>query len=279
MERRPPDGMRRSMKIIDPWRIRLVSRSFLLQPLSMQRRIVGLLLTVILWGAGCATAPRYSVTRIREPKTTARVRVEAMIVEAETNVIDEFLTALNLKTLECTGKTAHTAQVHAVLARFQQKPGFTIKRFPSLTLADGEKREANCQKNMRYAAEYHDDLTVKTWATRGAGLRWSCAADINKDDSIALKAKVEHTVFERWIEYKSHRVENGRETETTLKQPAFNKRSMSTNVIIQNGTTIVLGSLIREENTHSNARTKTSRMINLFFLFSAEILPPPQSPH
>jgi general secretion pathway protein D len=101
--------------------------------------------------------------------------------------------------------------------------------------------------------------------------------------------------FEGFINYNTYAVANSTQFTFTIPQPIFNKRQITTSVIIWDGQTVVLGGLIREDNVKTidkipflgdiplvgrffQSKTDSSTKRNLIIFLSARIVDPSGKP-
>jgi len=153
----------------------------------------------------------------------------------------------------------------------KHRKGVERTEFPIIVVADGEKVEANRQKPMRYADSYNDDLTPKSYATKGIGVRWSCLPTI-KDEGVQFELDLEKTDFEGYVDYSTQRTEAGNTRKAIIRQPIFNSRTISTTASLKSGQTMILGGVSRRETCQEKDGQKIVSQSDSYILITAEIL-------
>jgi hypothetical protein len=157
-----------------------------------------------------------------------------------------------------------SGKARAVIDELRHCPDARVKVFPPLNLADGERREADCQTPLRYAAEWNDDGSVKTWRTQGIGLKWSCEAEID-GNAVMIRVKPEDVEFRGWSSFDA-----GKDIER-LKLPIILSRELDISLTLRPGTTVIMSGGSSKDTVRRGGREETHQTINRFFL-SAEIL-------
>jgi general secretion pathway protein D len=153
-----------------------------------------------------------------------------------------------------------------------RKSGNNLLSAPKLTVLSGERAEITVARELIYPRAYGNVEssvssrssssgggsavavtagTPKDFATRNVGMEMHVTAVVEDDGSISLTLEPCVTEFEGFVEYGGPSVAVAGTTTVTVPsgfyQPVFSVRRIRTEVTIDNGATVVMGGLTREE--------------------------------
>lgn len=164
-----------------------------------------------------------------------------------------------------------TFDVDAVVNALSRKSGTNLMSAPSLTVLSGERADITVAQEMIYPRSFGDvDSNVsrgsstttgsavsitagtpKDFTKRNVGVEMGVTANVEDDDSISMSLEPCVTEFEGFVEYGGPSIAVADGTTVSVPsgfyQPVFNVRKIRTEVTVQNGATIVMGGLTREE--------------------------------
>ncbi|MDR1438197.1 MAG: hypothetical protein LBI69_04025 [Puniceicoccales bacterium] len=159
--------------------------------------------------------------------------------------------------------------MHAV----EQHSGSDLMSAPKVTVLSGKTAEIVVAQEMRYPEDYDEiqsavgsgsNLTTSTSAgvtitagtprnfkTRNIGVEMTVTPFVENDGKITLQLEPTVTEFEGYVEYGGVSVAVAGGTTVTVPsgffQPVFTTRKIRTEVTIENGATVIMGGLTREE--------------------------------
>ncbi|MBN1404702.1 MAG: hypothetical protein JW942_09590 [Opitutales bacterium] len=162
--------------------------------------------------------------------------------------------------------------VEAVVNALARKSGNDLLSAPKLTVLSGERAEITVAQEMIYPRSFGNMEssvsrgssysgggaavavtagTPKDFTTRNVGVEMAVTATVEDDGSISLTLEPCVTEFEGFVEYGGPSVAVAGSTTVTVPsgfyQPMFSVRRIRTEVTIDNGATVVMGGLTREE--------------------------------
>jgi general secretion pathway protein D len=164
-------------------------------------------------------------------------------------------------------------QIHSVIHALEQHTGSDLMSAPKVTVLSGKTAEIVVAQEMRYPEEY-DEIqsavgigsslgttasagvtitagTPRNFKTRNVGVEMTVTPFVEDDDKITLQLEPTVTEFERFVEYGGVSVAVAGSTTVTIPsgfyQPVFTTRKIRTELTIENGATVVMGGLTREE--------------------------------
>ncbi|MDR1456703.1 MAG: type II and III secretion system protein [Puniceicoccales bacterium] len=165
------------------------------------------------------------------------------------------------------------AQIHSVIRALEQHTGSDLMSAPKVTVLSGKTAEIVVAQEMRYPEAY-DEIqssvgmgsslgattsagvtitagTPRNFKTRNIGVEMVVTPFVEDDDKITLQLEPTVTEFERFVEYGGASVAVAGNTTVTIPsgfyQPVFTTRKIRTELTIENGATVVMGGLTREE--------------------------------
>jgi general secretion pathway protein D len=161
--------------------------------------------------------------------------------------------------------------VDAVVNALSRKSGSNLMSSPRLTVLSGERAEITVAKEMIYPRSYGDvnsnvsrgsigasgsavSITAGTprdFTKRNVGVEMGVTATVEDNKSISMTLEPCVTEFEGFVEYGGPSVAVSGSTTVTVPsgfyQPVFNVRRIRTEVTVNNGATIIMGGLTRDE--------------------------------
>lgn len=161
--------------------------------------------------------------------------------------------------------------VEAVINALSRKSGSNLMSAPRLTVLSGERAEITVAQEMIYPRAYGDVNsnvsrgsntttgsavsitagTPKDFTKRNVGVEMGVTATVEEHQSISLTLEPCVTEFEGFVEYGGPSIAVSGSTTVTVPsgfyQPVFNVRRIRTEVTVDNGSTIIMGGLTREE--------------------------------
>jgi general secretion pathway protein D len=164
-------------------------------------------------------------------------------------------------------------QIGAVLRALEQHAGSDLMSAPKVTVLSGKTAEIVVAQEFRYPEEY-DAIqssvgngsstnastsagvtitagTPRNFKTRNIGVEMTVTPIVEEDDRISLQLAPMVTEFEGFVEYGGSSIAvSGGATVTVPSgffQPIFSTRRIQTEVTIDDGATVVMGGLTREE--------------------------------
>ncbi|MDR0727552.1 MAG: hypothetical protein LBF26_01495 [Puniceicoccales bacterium] len=165
------------------------------------------------------------------------------------------------------------SQIHSVIHALEQHTGSDLMSAPKVTVLSGKTAEIVVAQEMRYPEAY-DEIqsavgigsslgstssagvtitagTPRNFKTRNVGVEMTVTPFVEDDDKITLQLEPTVTEFERFVEYGGVSVAVAGSTTVTIPsgfyQPVFTTRRIRTELTIENGSTVVMGGLTREE--------------------------------
>ncbi|MDR0428670.1 MAG: hypothetical protein LBG86_01385, partial [Puniceicoccales bacterium] len=164
-------------------------------------------------------------------------------------------------------------QMGTMMRAIEQHSGSDLMSAPKVTVLSGKTAEIVVAQEMRYPEEYDEiqssvgsgsNLTTSTAAgvtitagtprnfkTRNIGVEMVVTPFVEADNKITLQLEPTVTEFEGYVEYGGVSVAVAGGTTVTVPsgffQPIFTTRKIRTEVTIENGATVVMGGLTREE--------------------------------
>ncbi|MCC7518225.1 MAG: hypothetical protein IT578_03460 [Verrucomicrobiae bacterium] len=165
-------------------------------------------------------------------------------------------------------------QLQVMIDALSQKGLTNLLSAPRVTTVSGDSAKIMVTREFIYPSTYTDPQvqagTSSTtggtagvgitspspsgWTTREIGVILDVKPNVNPDDNLTINLTLSPEVvdFEGFINYNTYAVANSTQFTFTIPQPVFNKRQITTSVIIWDGQTVVLGGLIREDTTKTN---------------------------
>jgi general secretion pathway protein D len=165
------------------------------------------------------------------------------------------------------------AQVNLMIRALEQKTGSDLMSAPKLTVLSGKTAHIIVAQELRYPQSYgetHSEVgsgsslnnatsagvtitsgTPRDFTTRNVGVEMRVTPIVENDTNISLQLEPKVTEFEGFMEYggMSVAVSGGATVyvPSGFYQPIFSTREIRTEVTVQNGWTVVMGGLTREE--------------------------------
>ncbi|MDR3273954.1 MAG: hypothetical protein LBS87_01285 [Puniceicoccales bacterium] len=165
------------------------------------------------------------------------------------------------------------AQVNLMIRALEQKTGSDLMSAPKLTVLSGKTANIVVAQELRYPQSYgetHSEVgsgsslnnatsagvtitagTPRDFTTRNVGVEMRVTPIVESDSNISLKLEPKVTEFEGFMEYGGMSVAvaggNVVHLPSGFYQPIFSTREIRTEVTVQNGWTVVMGGLTREE--------------------------------
>ncbi len=163
--------------------------------------------------------------------------------------------------------------IEAVISALSRKSGNNLMSAPRLTVLSGERAEITVAQEMIYPQSFGNVEssvsrggsssgggnaavavtagTPRDFTTRNVGVEMGVCATVEDDGSISLILEPCVTEFEGFVEYGGPSVAVAGTTTVTVPsgfyQPVFSVRRIRTELTIDNGATVVMGGLTREE--------------------------------
>ncbi|MDR0340484.1 MAG: hypothetical protein LBH53_02915 [Puniceicoccales bacterium] len=164
-------------------------------------------------------------------------------------------------------------QIGFVLRALEQQTGADLMSAPKVTVLSGKTAEIVVAQEFRYPEDYDPILssvgtssgtlsgssagvtitagTPRNFKTRNIGVEMRVTPIVEADDRISLRLEPSVTEFEGFVEYGGSSIAvSGGSTVTVPSgffQPIFSTRRITTEVTIDDGATVVMGGLTREE--------------------------------
>ncbi|MDR0647232.1 MAG: type II and III secretion system protein [Puniceicoccales bacterium] len=198
----------------------------------------------------------------------------ALTANAESSTPPSFPNILNLgpKSSFLNAATVLNGyQMGCIMQALEQKTGTDLMSAPKITVLSGRKAEIIVAQEFRYPESYRDTHaevggtgrdapsagtalmagTPEKFVTRNVGVEMSVTPIVESNYRINLALEPCVTEFEGFVEYGGNNVVTYGTNKHVLNagyyQPIFSKRQIKTEVTIQNGSTVVMGGLTREE--------------------------------
>jgi general secretion pathway protein D len=154
-------------------------------------------------------------------------------------------------------------QFQVVLRALNQKKGIDVLSAPKVTTKSGTDATIEIIREFRYPEEYDPPqipqttgfgtqpitpATPTTFTMKPVGIRLEVQPNVGEDGTIDLRLLPEVTEFEGFINYGSPIENQGVVvTDNVINYPVFSQRKVETSVILNDGQTVALGGLIRED--------------------------------
>jgi general secretion pathway protein D len=155
-------------------------------------------------------------------------------------------------------------QFQVVLRALNQKKGIDVLSAPKVTTKSGVGATIEIVREFRYPEEYSPPevpqttggsgaqvvtpATPTTFAMKPVGIKLEVQPDVGENGTIELELLPEVTEFEGFINYGSPIRNRGiTVTENFINYPVFSERKVVTRILINDGQTVALGGLIRED--------------------------------
>jgi len=164
------------------------------------------------------------------------------------------------------------ADVDVAIRALARKTGSDLMSAPKVTVLSGKQATITVAQELRYpesfgdieseASEGGDDGgggssisitagTPRDFVTRNVGVEMSVTPNVGENDTISLLLEPQVTEFQGFVEYGGPSVAVSGDTTVTVPagffQPVFATRSISTEVTVFDGATLVMGGLTRDE--------------------------------
>lgn len=165
------------------------------------------------------------------------------------------------------------AQIGLMIRALEQNNGSDLMSAPKLTVLSGKTANIVVAQELRYPQNYGEthsevgsgsSLTTSTSAgvtitagtprdfiTRNVGVEMKVTPTVEDNDNISLQLEPKVTEFEGFMEYGGMSVAVASGTTVYVPsgfyQPVFSTREIQTEVTVQNGATVIMGGLTREE--------------------------------
>ena len=166
-----------------------------------------------------------------------------------------------------------STQLGFMLRALEQQTGSDLMSAPKVTVLSGKTAEIVVAQEFRYPEEYDAILssvgtsggtltgssagvtitagTPRNFKTRNIGVEMSVTPMVEADDRISLQLAPSVTEFDGFVEYGGPSIAVSGGSTVTIPsgffQPIFSTRRIKTEVTIDNGATVVMGGLTREE--------------------------------
>lgn len=162
--------------------------------------------------------------------------------------------------------------MNVLLRALEQHGGSDLMSAPKLTVLSGKTAEIVVAQELRYPQSFGDIRsevgtsdrngnvgsgvsitagTPKDFAVRNIGVEMEVTPTVEDNNSISLRLEPQVTEFEGFVEYGGNSVALSGNTTVNVPsgffQPIFSTRKIRTEVTIQDGATVVMGGLTREE--------------------------------
>ncbi|MDR1255722.1 MAG: hypothetical protein LBJ94_02235 [Puniceicoccales bacterium] len=164
-------------------------------------------------------------------------------------------------------------QVNLMIRALEQKTGSDLMSAPKLTVLSGKTANIVVARELRYPQSYgetHSEVgsgsllanatsagvtitagTPRDFTTRNVGVEMRVTPIVEDDTNISLRLEPKVTEFEKFMEYGGMNVAVAGGKAVYISpgffQPIFSIREIRTEVTVQNGWTVVMGGLTREE--------------------------------
>jgi general secretion pathway protein D len=154
-------------------------------------------------------------------------------------------------------------QFQVVLRALSQKKGIDVLSAPKVTTKSGTDATIEIIREFRFPEEYDPPqipqttgfgtqpitpATPTTFTMKPVGIRLEVQPNVGEDGTIDLRLLPEVTEFEGFINYGSPIENQGVVvTQNVINYPVFSQRKVETSVILNDGQTVALGGLIRED--------------------------------
>ncbi len=179
-----------------------------------------------------------------------------------------------------TGWTVNGYDVDFAIRALSRKSGSDLMSAPKITVLSGKRAKIVVAQELRYPESYGDIQstvssgrnsaddsgggggtgnpaisivagTPQDFVVRNVGVELEVTPSVANDDTISLILEPRVTEFEGFVEYGGPSVALAGNTTVTVPsgffQPVFSSRSLSTEVTVFDGATVVLGGLTRDE--------------------------------
>lgn len=165
-------------------------------------------------------------------------------------------------------------QMGCMMRFLEQKADSDLMSAPKITVLSGCKADIVVAQELRYPQSYRDSHsevgfnncsnrlassagtslmsgTPENFTTRNIGVEMTVLPIVENNRRISLKLEPSVTEFEGYVEYGGYNVVTSgntfKEYSSGYYQPVFSTRRISTEVTLENGSTVVMGGLTREE--------------------------------
>jgi general secretion pathway protein D len=164
-------------------------------------------------------------------------------------------------------------QVNLMIRALEQKTGSDLMSAPKLTVLSGKTANIVVAQELRYPQSYGETRsevgsgsslnnatsagvtitagTPRDFTTKNIGVEMRVTPIVEDDTNVSLKLEPKVTEFEKFMEYGGMSVAVAGGSTVYLPsgfyQPVFSTREIRTEVTVQNGWTVVMGGLTREE--------------------------------
>lgn len=184
------------------------------------------------------------------------------------------LSALGANTLLTITGVLTSPQVQIIIDALSQKRMTNLLSAPRVTTTSGESAKILVTREFIYPSAFSEPTSASgstaagtsatsssavtgpvptAFSTREVGVILDVNPRVGPDKyTISLTLAPEVVDFEGFIPYTSNAVAGGVTITFTTPQPIFNKRSLTTSVVIWDGQTIVLGGMIRDDTIKIN---------------------------
>jgi len=154
-------------------------------------------------------------------------------------------------------------QFQVVLRALNQKKGIDVLSAPKIMTKTGNSATVEIIREFRYPEEYEPPQIPQTtgfgvqpivpatpteFTMKPVGVRLEVLPEVGENETIDLRLLPEVTEFEGFINYGSPIENQGVVvTENVINYPVFSQRKVETSVTVNDGQTVALGGLIRED--------------------------------
>jgi hypothetical protein len=178
----------------------------------------------------------------------SQILFDALFIDFDVNLME--------KVAQAESGTAPSSEM--VLLNWEKGKGRLLNSFKLLTRS-GVASSAETVQEIIYATEFkvseapvskHEILFPDTFETREVGTILYLTPTVGPDRKlIDIAISMELCDGPEWIELKSTaKSASGEPIQTTVPQPIFKSRNLSTSIIVHNGTTAVLGGLTDKDS-------------------------------
>ena len=182
-------------------------------------------------------------------------------------------------------------EMGVVMQALEQNSDSDLMSAPKLTVLSGRRAEIIVAQELRYPEKYGDShsevgmsgaagagassagvtITAGTpmnFVTRNVGVEMFVTPTVDNNNMITLALEPCVTEFEGFVEYGGNHVavtgSNTVRIQSGYFQPIFSRRQIKTEVSIQNGSTVVMGGLTREETKETHDKIPFLSSIPIF---------------
>jgi general secretion pathway protein D len=199
---------------------------------------------------------------LRDAATVTASALDALLAGGTGNLI----ATAGANTVLTLSSIASNPQIQVFINALSQKQAVNLLSAPRVTTLSGESAKILVTREFIYPSAYSDPQvqvssggqgtgaavtapSPTSFTTREVGVILDVKPTVSENTTINLTLSPEVVDFEGFINYNTSTVVNDDQFTFTIPQPLFNKRQLTTSVIIWDGQTVVLGGLIRDDQT------------------------------